>query len=52
VKNVQASPAILEEAKRLTGLGVKPFDGKALNQVERIRLLADYTGEEVDADRR
>ena len=26
VKNVQASPAILEEAKRLTGLGVKPFD--------------------------
>ena len=26
--------------------------GKALNQVERIRLLADYTGEEVDADRR
>jgi len=25
--------------------------GKALNQVERLRLLADYTGEEVDADR-
>ena len=25
--------------------------GKALNQVERIRLLADYTGEEVAADK-
>lgn len=25
--------------------------GKALNQVERLRLLADYTGEEVDSDR-
>jgi uncharacterized protein (UPF0332 family) len=24
--------------------------GRALNQVERIRLLADYTGEEVDAE--
>lgn len=23
--------------------------GKALNQVERVRLLADYTGEEIDA---
>jgi uncharacterized protein (UPF0332 family) len=25
--------------------------GKAFNQVERIRLLADYTGEEVDAEK-
>jgi uncharacterized protein (UPF0332 family) len=25
--------------------------GKALNQVERVRLLADYTGEEVDIEK-
>ena len=25
--------------------------GKALNQVERVRLLADYTGEQIDAER-
>lgn len=25
--------------------------GRSLNQVERIRLLADYTGEEVDVER-
>ena len=25
--------------------------GRALNQVERIRLLADYTGEAIDADK-
>lgn len=25
--------------------------GKSLNQVERIRLLADYTGEDVDAEK-
>lgn len=25
--------------------------GKSLNQVERVRLLADYTGEEIDADK-
>ena len=25
--------------------------GKSLNQVERVRLLADYTGEAVDAEK-
>ena len=25
--------------------------GKSLNQVERVRLLADYTGEEIDEDK-
>ena len=32
--------------------GLLPIElGKLLNQVERIRLLADYTGEEIDADK-
>lgn len=32
--------------------GMLPADlGKSLNQVERIRLLADYTGEEIDEDK-
>jgi uncharacterized protein (UPF0332 family) len=37
--------------KHLVKPGVATADlGKSLNQVERIRLLADYTGEEVDAE--
>jgi uncharacterized protein (UPF0332 family) len=28
---------------------VAPELGKSLNQVERVRLLADYTGEDIDA---
>jgi len=32
--------------------GLLPADlGKSLNQVERVRLLADYTGEEIDEDK-
>lgn len=32
--------------------GHLPADlGKTLNQVERMRLLADYTGEDIDADK-
>lgn len=32
--------------------GVMPVEfGKSLNQVERLRLLADYTGEAIDAKR-
>lgn len=31
--------------------GILPVDlGRALNRIERARLLADYTGEETDAD--
>jgi uncharacterized protein (UPF0332 family) len=38
--------------KHLVKPGVLPSDlGKSLNQVERVRLLADYTGEEVAADK-
>lgn len=37
--------------KHLVNGGRIPAEfGKALNQVERIRLLADYTGEEIDSD--
>ena len=36
--------------KHLVKPGLLSVDlGKSLNQVERVRLLADYTGEEVDA---
>ena len=36
----------------LVKTGILPADlGRALNRVERIRLLADYTGEEIDRDR-
>jgi uncharacterized protein (UPF0332 family) len=32
--------------------GLLPTDlGKSFNQVERVRLLADYTGEEIDEDK-
>lgn len=38
--------------KHLVRTGLLAADaGKSLNQVERIRLLADYTGEAVDADK-
>jgi uncharacterized protein (UPF0332 family) len=38
--------------KHLVKTGLLAADaGKSLNQVERIRLLADYTGEAVDADK-
>lgn len=33
-----------------TGL-VPPALGRALNQVERLRLLADYTGEDIEPDK-
>lgn len=37
--------------KHLVNSGRMPAElGKALNQVERIRLLADCTGEEIDSD--
>ena len=36
----------------LVKTGILPADlGRALNRVERIRLLADYTGEAIDQDR-
>jgi hypothetical protein len=36
----------------LVKTGILPADlGRTLNRVERIRLLADYTGEEIDRDR-
>ncbi|MFZ5593776.1 MAG: HEPN domain-containing protein [Pseudomonadota bacterium] len=38
--------------KHLVKTGLLAADlGKALNQVERVRLLADYTGEEVDEEK-
>ena len=38
--------------KHLVKTGLLAADaGRSLNQVERVRLLADYTGEAVDADK-
>lgn len=38
--------------KHLVKPGLLPADlGKSLNQVERVRLLADYTGEEIDVEK-
>lgn len=38
--------------KHLVKPGLLPANlGKSLNQVERVRLLADYTGEEIDAEK-